>query len=177
MVRYIAFLNGLNAQGQKVTTMEELRGYFEELLGLQNVITYIQSGNVLFESEATDEVDLRTKIEKQLRERLGYNVTVILRMFHEIRNVIKNNPFDHLRVDDTRNLYVTLLSDVPPYAVRGSLGVYSNDAEDARLVKREVYILSSNYGKTCFPNSLIEKKLGVAATTRNWATLNKILEL
>ena len=177
MVRYIAFLNGLNPSGQKLTTMEQLRSYFEELLGLQNVSTYIQSGNVLFESEASDEVDLRNKLEALLSEKLGYDVTVIIRMFHEIKNVLKNNPYDHLRADDTRMLYVTFLSDVPPYAVRGSLGVYSNDAEDARLVKREVYILSSNYGKTCFPNSLIEKKLGVAATTRNWATLNKILEL
>src|ERR1700739_875983 len=126
MVRYIAFLNGLNAVGQKFTTMEELRSYFEEFIGFQNVTTYIQSGNVLFESEATDEVDLRTKIEKQLRDKLGYEVTVILRMFHEIKSVIKNNPFDHIKNDETRKLFVTLLSDVPPYAVRGSLGVYSN---------------------------------------------------
>ena len=177
MIRYIAFLQGINPAGQKQVTMDEVRDYFEELLGLQNISTYIQSGNVLFESEATDETDLRYKLEKQLKDRLGYEVKVILRMFHEIRNVIKNNPFDQLKTADTRNLYVTLLSDVPPYSVRGSLGVYSNDAEDARLVKREVYILSGNYGKTCFPNSLIEKKLGVAATTRNWATLNKILDL
>lgn len=176
MVRYVAFLRGINVAGQKLITMDELREHFE-LPGFQNISTYIQSGNVLFESEETDEVELRKKIEKQLKDKLGYDVTVILRMFHEIRNVIKNNPFDHIKNDDTRNLYVTFLSDIPPYAVRGSLGVYSNDAEDARLVKREVYILSSNYGKTCFPNSLIEKKLGVAATTRNWTTLNKILDL
>jgi len=177
MVRYIAFLNGINPPGQKLTTMEELKEYFEEIDGVRNVSTYMLSGNVLFEADEIDETDRRRQIEKKLRDKLGYEVTVIIRMYNDIKNVIRNNPFDDIKQDDARKLYVTLLSDVPAYSVRGSLGVYSNDAEDARLVQREVYILSSNYGKTCFPNSLIEKKLGVAATTRNWTMLHKILEL
>jgi uncharacterized protein (DUF1697 family) len=176
MVRYVAFLRDINSMGHTPVDMGALRTYFE-LPGFQNVATYIQTGNVLFETEETDEKLLREQIEARLKEKLGYPVTVLIRMVHELKNVIKNNPFDNIGSDENRNLYVTFLSEYPPYDVRGSLGVYSNDAEDARLVKREVYIHSSNYGKTCFPNSLIEKKLGVAATTRNWMTLNKILEL
>jgi uncharacterized protein (DUF1697 family) len=176
MIRYVAFLRDINVSGHAPISMDDLCQYFE-LPGFHNITTYIQTGNVLFETEETDEVMLRQKIEKQLKEKLGYEVTVLLRMVHELKNVIKNNPFNHIRSDETRNLYVTFLSNYPSYDVHGALGVYSNDAEDARLVKREVYILSSNYGKTCFPNSLIEKKLGVSAITRNWMTLNKILEL
>ncbi len=176
-MRYIAFLNGINPPGKKFSSMEELTDFFMELDGVKNVTTYLLSGNVIFESPEVDEAILRAQLERKLRERLGYDVTAIIRLYDDIKAVINDNPFDDIKQDDARKLYVTLLSDVPPYAVRGALGVYSNDAEDARLVKREVYILSSNYGKTCFPNSLIEKKLGVSATTRNWAMLHKILEL
>lgn len=156
--------------------MDDLCTYFQ-LPGINNVSTYLQSGNVLFETDEMDEDVLRDSMEKQLEQRLGYEVKVILRMAHELKNIIKNNPYENLRSDDNRKLYVTLLSGFPANDVRGSLGVYSNDAEDARIVKREVYILSSNYGQTCFPNSLIEKKLGVYSTTRDWITINKMAEL
>jgi uncharacterized protein (DUF1697 family) len=156
--------------------MEELRQHFE-MPGIQNVSTYIQSGNVIFDSELSDEVALRHMIERQLESKLGYKVTAILRMFHELKQIIKNNPFDTIKAEDKFKLYVTFLADVPSFDVRGSLGVYSNDAEYARVVNKEVYIYTSNYGKTCFSNTFIEKKLGLAATTRNWATVNKLIEL
>ena len=176
MMRYIAFLRGINVSGQRLVSMDDLKAYFG-MPGINNVSTYLQSGNVLFETDEMDEELLCNKIEAQLHLKLGYEVRVILRMFHELNNIVKNNPYDHLRSDDNRKLYVTLLSGFPANDVRGSLGVYSNDAEDARIVRREVYILSSNYGQTCFPNSLIEKKLGVFSTTRDWITINKMLEL
>ncbi len=176
MIRYVAFLDGINVAGHDVVSMDDLRSYFEQL-GFTAVSTYTQSGNVLFETEATDESLLQHLIAHQLKEKLGYEVVVIVRMFHELRNVIKNNPYEALKMSDNRSLYITFLSETPPYAMRGALGVYSNDAEDARLVKKEVYILTANYGQTCFPNSLIEKKLGVSATTRNWMTVNKLVEL
>jgi uncharacterized protein (DUF1697 family) len=176
MIRYVAFLRGINVSGQKLIKMEELRAHFQ-MPGIENITAYIQSGNVLFETEETNEALLRNKIEQQLQQKLGYRVTAVLRMFHEIGNVIRNNPFDTIKTEEKSKLYVTFLSEVPSYDLRGSLGVYSNDAEYARVVNREVYIFSTNYGKTCFSNTFIEKKLGVAATTRNWATVNKITEL
>ncbi|MCD6010553.1 MAG: hypothetical protein K0Q79_415 [Flavipsychrobacter sp.] len=173
MIRYVAFLRGFNASGQ--VSMEELNEQFG-LCGFHNVKTYIQTDNVVFETEDTDEAAIARKIEKQLKDKLGFEVKVIIRMLHEIKNVLKNNPYINMNKQE-RNLYVTFLSEVPSPLVRGALEVYSNDAEDARLFKREVYIHSNNYGKTCFPNSLIEKKFGVTATTRNWSLLNRILEL
>jgi uncharacterized protein (DUF1697 family) len=176
MIRYVAFLRGINVSGHNLVKMEDLRQYFQ-MPGIYNVSTYIQSGNVLFESEEYDETVLRAKIEKQLSDKLGYKVPVVLRMSHELKSIIANNPFDHIKTEDTMKIYVTFLTDTPAFSVRGSLGVYSNDAEDARVVKREVYIRTGNYGKTCFSNTVIEKKMGMTATTRNWATINKILEL
>ncbi len=177
MKRYIVFLRGINVSGHNMVKMETLKAYFEEILGIHNVITYVQSGNVLFELAETEERLLKQTIEKQLEEKLGYKVTAIVRTFDDVKKVVKNNPFVTIKTEEKTKLYVTFLSEIPSYDVRGSLGVYSNDAEYARVVNREVYIFTGNYGKTCFSNSFIEKKLGVDATTRNWATLNKILEL
>ena len=163
--------------GQKMIKMDELAACFAAMPGIQNVSTYTQSGNVLFDSTETDELKLRTDIEHMLENCLGYKVQAILRVFGDLKKVVTNNPFDTIKTEDKPKLYVTFLTDIPPYDLRGSLGVYSNDAEYARVVHREVYIYSGNYGKTCFSNSFIEKKLGLTATTRNWATVNKILEL
>lgn len=176
MIRYIAFLRSINVAGHNSVKMEDLRSYFE-MPGIENISTYIQSGNVLFESEETDERKLTNKISDQLQNKLGYPVTVILRSMFDLKKVVKNMPYDTIKTEEKSKLYVTFLADVPPFDVRGSLGVYSNDAEYARVVNREVYIVSPNYGKTCFSNTFIEKKLGLQATTRNWATVNKILDL
>ena len=176
MIQYVAFLRGINVAGRNMISMEDLAQYFE-LPGIRNVSTYIQSGNVIFESDEANDTILRGKIEKQLHAKLGYNVPVILRTMKELNSIIRNNPFDHIKTEDSNKFYVTFLPEIPEYAVRGSLGVYSNDAEDARLVKRDVYILTGNYGKTCFTNTLIEKKMGMPATTRNWATINRLIEL
>jgi uncharacterized protein (DUF1697 family) len=156
--------------------MEELRDVFESL-GFKNTLTYVQSGNVLFEADETDEDKLRTQIERQIERTFGSHIPVIIRMIHDLKKIVKNLPYDSIKEEDKGKLYVTFLSEAPSYDVKGALGVYSNDAEYARVIKREVYVYSGNYGKTCFSNSFIEKKLRVSATTRNWATINKILEL
>lgn len=176
MTRYVAFLRGINVSGQKLIKMEDLRA-FMEMPGITDVTTYIQSGNVLFTSDELDENILRKRIEAQLEEKLGYKVVAILRMMRELHNVVKNMPFDTIKTEEKNRLYVTFLTDVPAIDAQGIMGVYSNDAEYARIVHKEVYVYSPNYGKTCFSNTFIEKKLGMQATTRNWATVNKLLEL
>ncbi len=175
MIRYAAFLRGLNTVGSNFVSMEQLQEYFA-IPGLENIRVLIQPDNVLFESDETDEDKLSKTIEAHLLDKLGYEIKVIIRMVHELKNIIRNNPFDHINSDDIRNLYVTFLSATPPASVRGALEVHSNDAEDARLVKREVYVLAANYGKSRFSNAMIEKKFGLTATTRNWYTLNKLVE-
>lgn len=177
MTRYVALLRGINIAGQNLVSMESLRTYFEEIPGIENVITYVQSGNVLFDGPLTNGHELINTIETKLTERLGYPVNVLLRLFSEMVDIVQNNPLTTVKTEEKNRLYVTFLSDEPAYDVRGSLGVYSNDAEYARVLNREVYVYSNNYGKTCFSNTFIEKKLGVKATTRNWATVNKLIEL
>ena len=156
--------------------MEELRAHFE-IPGFKNIVTYIQSGNVLFDTKETDESKLRNKIEKQLTLKLGYDVPAIIRSINDIGNTIKNNPFPKPIADDKRKLYVTLLSGTPEASLHKTLDAYRNEGEEFRILDRQVYLMLPGYGTTRLSNALIEKKLGHIATTRNWATLNKILEL
>lgn len=175
-MRYIAFLRGINVSGQKLIKMEDLRGYFK-LPGFKNIGTYIQSGNVLFDHDETDEAMLCKKIEAQLRRKTGHEVIAVLRTLDELKHVIGRYPFEQQNTDDDRKRYVTFLSAPPIDSLKNVLDAYANEKEDLRLINREVYILTTSYGDTKFSNTFIEKKLKVAATTRNWATVNKVLEL
>lgn len=176
MISYVALLHGIHLIGQRPVSGEELNKYFESA-GFSNIRSFIQTGNVLFDSEETNESVLQSNIEKIIYSNLGYRVTVLIRMIHDVKKVIKNNPFDNLSHTEKQNLYVTFLSHLPAPALKGALGVYSNDAEYARVVNKEVYVYSPNYGMTCFSNNFIERKLGVTATTRNWAVITRLPEL
>ena len=176
MSRYVAFLKGINVSGQKLIKMEELRKHFD-IPGFKNVVTYIQSGNVLFDAKETDTAKLRAKIEKMLAAKLGYEVSVIVRSIDEIKQTIKRNPYPNAETESERKLYITLLSDIPDKAMHASLDKYKAESEEFSIIEREVYLLLASYGNTKLSNALIEKKLAVTGTTRNWATLNKILEL
>jgi len=176
MSRYVAFLRGINVSGQKLIKMEELRKHFE-MPGFKNITSYIQSGNVLFDTKETDEAKLRSKIEKQLAAKLGYQVSTIVRSTTNIETIIKNNPFTFIEKSDIRKVYIALLSDSPPASLHKTLDAYKKDGEEFMILEREIYLLLGSAADTKLSNALIEKKLGVVSTTRNLATMNKVLEL
>lgn len=175
MTRYIAFLRGINVSGQKLIKMEDLRQYFE-VAGFENVVTYIQSGNVLFDTAEKDEASLRKKVETLLADKLGYDVPTIIRSIKDLKKVVKNIPFQNLSTE-TRKLHVTFLSAIPAASQKGSLDAFKNEVEEVCVINREVYLLTEAYGNSKLSNTLMEKKLGVTATSRNLATINKILTL
>lgn len=176
MARYIALLRGINVSGQKLIKMEELRKHFE-IPGFRNIVTYIQSGNVLFDTEDKKQELIRKKIEDQLIVKLGYAVPAIVRSLADIKSVIKSNPFDEPKAGEKVKLYVSFLSGIPAPGLNEALEAFSNESEQVKVINREVYLLSESYGTSRFPNTFIEKKLGVQSTVRNWNTVNKILEL
>ncbi len=175
MTKYVAFLRGINDIGRNPVSMNELKDQFE-MLGFSSVITYGQNGNVLFDAEEADYETFREQIEPQLEASFGFKIPVIVRRFRDIQQIVENNPFDNVKASEVSKWYVTFLSGTPPNEVKGYLGVYSNDSEYARIGQKEIYIYAANYTKTHFSNSYIERTLGCTATTRNWATVNKLLE-
>src|SRR5438552_19199303 len=108
MTKYIAFLRGINVSGQKLIKMEDLSRMFAEF-GFHNVKTYIQSGNVIFETAEPNPDTLTEKIEQGLHESLGYEVTVILRTFLEVEDLVKRDPFKGTKADGNAKMYVTFL--------------------------------------------------------------------
>ncbi|WP_314585135.1 DUF1697 domain-containing protein [Paenibacillus terrigena] len=177
MTTYIALLRGINVSGQKIIKMEHLRQIFEAL-PVHNVRTYIQSGNVLFEAEEQPTDFLSAQIEQTLRDALGYDVRTVVRSSEELAEVIARSPYAGEVQGEKEKIYVTFLSALPSESNIAQLMTFKSDVDDFQVSGHEVYIrCRESYGKSIYSNNFMEKKLGVAATTRNWATVNKLLAL
>jgi uncharacterized protein (DUF1697 family) len=175
MKRYIAFLRGINVSGHNLVKMDVLKGIFL-MPGIKDITTYIQSGNVLFDTKPIDNILLQQKIEKQLLKELGFPVKVIVRSITEVGQVIASNPFTELPEGDARKLYVTFLGTEPIADKVAELQALCTGSDEQMVITgTTLYFLSPAYGNTKFSNTFVEKKLGVSATTRNWATLNKVV--
>lgn len=177
MERYIAFLRGINVSGQKIIKMEILRRAFTES-GFSNVKTYIQSGNVLFNSEVHDNSLLIRTIENLIQKTFGFHTDVILRRHSDIESILSSSNFSMIQTDVEKKYYITFLKE--EYAEPLTLPLFSKnkDVEIIHQNNMELISISTVYkGTYGFPNSFIEKLTGIPATTRNPNTLNKILNL
>ena len=175
MKTYIALLRGINVSGHKKIKMPELKAMFEDL-GFTNLRTYIQSGNVVFES-ATG-IDLENKISAKIQEKFGFDVSVICRTSGEMEKVITRNPYAEMAGFETEKLYVTFLQQTPSSEKLEMLKGFTFEPEMYSVSGKEIYIYCFNgYGNTKLDNMFFEKKLKVSATTRNWRTINKLIEM
>lgn len=171
----IAFLRGINVSGQKIIKMSELKAAFEDS-GYVKPATYIQSGNVVFDSSKNIHADTASDISAMIRIRFGFEVTVIVKTTKELSRIIAENPFP--AETGTGRLYATLLSENPSTAAIKELAVYDNGVDAFIFQKSVIYtVYGRGMGKSEFSNNFIEKKLKVAATTRNWNTLVKLLSM
>lgn len=156
--------------------MEDLSRMFE-LLGFKNVKTFIQSGNVIFEASDKNPKILNKKIEKGLEQFLGYEVTVILRTFKAVENIVKQNPFKGIKAGPNIKMYATFLSEKLNSKPKLPLISPKKDVKIIRIIKSDVFSLTRmQNGRFGFPNIFIEKELGISATTRNWTTVSKIIK-
>jgi uncharacterized protein (DUF1697 family) len=175
-MKYVAFLRGINVGGKNKIKMETLREVCSAL-GFENVKTYINSGNVIFETRKTDDQKLAAKIEKAIEKEFGLQIKTIVRSIDEIENIVKNNPFDG-QFENDKDLHVFFLEENLPEEKREQLLSNNNDNEIYNVKGREVFcllrvsVLDSLMGK-----DYIAKKLKIPSTARNWRTVNKVLEL
>lgn len=175
MTRYVAFLRAVNV-GKRIVKMEHLRQLMDTA-GFNNVSTYIQSGNIMFASRSNNVTALSEKIEKLLLTTYGFEVPTIIRQVSELENVIKNTPFPGVVPDKATQVYITFLSgDAGPHAPQVIASLQSA-AETLHMNNREVYtLIRKNLElKPLDVIAKLEKKLGIPCTTRNWATVNKVI--
>lgn len=172
-MRYIALLRGVNVGGH-VVKMDRLRALFAEL-GLANVRTYIQSGNVFFDTEETDRAALVERIEAHLRAALGYAVPVFLRTVAELEAVVASDAFAHLTVTDDMRLCVMFLAEPLPGALAIPYRSPKGDVEVVRATESEAYVVWRLINGRP-PAAQSFKGLGDRNTTRFFHTTAKILE-
>jgi uncharacterized protein (DUF1697 family) len=178
---YTALLRGINVGGKNKIKMAELRQLLEEA-GLTRVETYIQSGNVIFESKDKEE-ELKEKLENKIRERFGFSVSVILRTSNQLEQIIRNCPYTEKERKEAEALntegesfYVCLFHQAPPEAEAERLKPFAGESDDYRIQGRDIYLLlchSIRNSKLAGNLSLI----GGPATVRNWRTMEKLYSL
>lgn len=176
IMKYAAFLRGINVGGKNKVKMETLREVCGTL-GFENVKTYINSGNVIFENAESDDKKLAERIEKAIEKEFSLSIRVMVRSIAEIEEIIKNNPFDG-QFENDKDLHVFFLDEALPKEKQEQLLANNSEKEMFAVGKREIYcllrvgVLDSLMGK-----DYIAKKLKVSATARNWRTVNKILKV
>lgn len=157
--------------------MADLRTQLSNL-GYENIQTYIQSGNVIFENKKTVPELLAAQITSLIKKVWDYDVPVIVFEPDYLEKVIEENPFFNGRNEDVGRLYVTFLAEKPASENVQNLESYSYPPEELIVKNTAVYLFCPNgYGKTKYDNNFVERKLKVTATTRNWKTCNKLLEM
>jgi uncharacterized protein (DUF1697 family) len=180
MMIYIALLRGINVGGKNIVKMAELKRMLESM-GLSRVQTYIQSGNVLFESN-DEEVRLRQRIEQEFEALFGFSVKVILRTAEELKRIAANCPFSEQEVAEAEalsegeKLYVSMLLEEPSPEGIERLKPYKSESDEYRIVGKEVFLLFRDSVRNSKLAANLEK-LGVPATVRNWKTINKLVNL
>lgn len=177
MATYISILRGINVSGQKLIKMDALRKAYEES-GFSSVATYVQSGNIVFQSDSTNTKKLEQQVTALIKTGFGFDVPVIVLSIEKLKQLIDNNPF--LKEPDKKQDYfhLTFLSEKPEKYDRSIIEVKKQEGEEIACSDEVIYLYCPNgYGKTKLTNNFLEAKLKVNATTRNWKTANELLRI
>ena len=177
MTRHVAFQRAINVGGHGVVKMSDLARRLTAL-GLADVTTFIASGNVIFEAKGKP-LEIAQRIEADLLEWLGYPVATMVRTWDELEALVASNPFKGVTRQPDAKLYVAFLWEPPtrkPKLPRVSEG---SGLRLFRIAGREAFLVAERLpnGKFGVPNLPLEKELGVPATTRNWNTILRLINL
>ena len=174
MTIYIGLLRGINVGGHHKIKMADLKNLLESL-GLQKVKTYIQSGNVLFESVEEAE-QLSKKMEEELNNTFGFPVPVVIRTAEELQQIIQDCPYSTDSLSEGESVQVAFLGGEPSREGIYHMYSYNNDLEECKIKGKEVYFY---FRKSIRDSKLATQlpKLRAPATVRNWKTVVKLEDL
>lgn len=177
MIKYLALLRGINVSGHNMIKMDALKKMLENM-GFQNVETYIQSGNVFFDSEEENAASVGFKIKQEISKVFGYDVPVIMVSKTDLELCFKNNPYLKEKECDIKKLYIAFISKELTAAAINDLKTSNFKPDEVAIDSNRIYIkYAIGAGKTNLDQKYIEKKLNVVATIRNWNTVTKLLEI
>ncbi|HYT76194.1 MAG TPA: DUF1697 domain-containing protein [Vicinamibacterales bacterium] len=173
MTTYIALLRGVNVGGNQMIAMAELRALLETL-GLFDVKSVLQSGNVIFGAAGTSSRALETRLEREVASRLGLTADIHVRTAAEWRAIVEGNPFPGEATRDPGRLLVSVF--------KAPLIASNVSVLQAAITGREVLKADGRHLYMVFPDGfgnsktarLIDKTLGAKGTARNWNTVVKL---
>ena len=177
METLIAFLRGINVGGHHKVPMASLREVLNEL-NCKNVKTLLNSGNIVFDTSETDIQALEDKTEKHLAKSFGFPIPVILRKKTEILQLVENDPFKNVSVNKNIRLYVSFLKHSPECTLTLP---YTSKDNAFRILSIEnktiLSVLDLSISNTTKGMDDLEKNFGKEITTRNWNTIEKIVQV
>lgn len=178
MAKKIAILRGINVGGKRKILMQDLKMLFNDL-GFKNIETYIQSGNVFFDlDENQSDLEISKKIEQAIFRKYKFEVPVIVRSTKDLEMVVKNNPFYQENETDINQLHLTFLKESPVRENSKKAESHNYDPDRFVVQGKHVFVYcEGKYHQTKINNIFFENKLKTTATTRNWKTVLKLLEL
>lgn len=175
MNTFIALFRGINVGGSNILPMKELASLLKGL-GLSNVRTYIQSGNVVFQSKTTNAKDLSHNISTAIGESHGFNPQVFIFSLQELRDAIASNPFPDGQTEP-KTLHLFFLESAPSNPDMDRLETIKTVSERFRLIDAVFYLHApEGIGRSKLAAN-VEKALGVSGTGRNWRSINKIMSM
>jgi uncharacterized protein (DUF1697 family) len=177
MTTYISLLRGINVSGQKKIKMAALKVVYESLK-FEHVKTYIQSGNVVFQS-SNDKVTIKNNIETAIKEHFDFDVPVLILSQEQLENTAKSLPFPAINIEEEGSkIIVFFLSESVSNDQEKTLGAYLTNSEQLVLDQNVIFLYCpEGSGKSKLTNKLIETKLKLTSTARNIKTVNKLLSL
>jgi uncharacterized protein (DUF1697 family) len=177
MTTFVSLFRGINVGGHQTIRMDELKDLHESL-GLKDVVTYIQSGNVVFTSDDADLAQLPGQIEDGFAKKFGFHVKVIVRTSGELRDIIDNNPFQNQHMKESKWVVVMFLATRPDSTALEDLKKTYVGPEELCIIGQELYIYYPNgIGRSKLSHTLIEKKLKTIGTARNWNTILQLQKM
>ena len=177
MTRYVSLFRGINVGGHQTVPMNELKE-LHEALGLKDVVTYIQSGNVVFSSDEADLAQLPRQIEDGFAKKFGFQVKVMVRTSAELQDIIDNNPFQNQTMKEPKLMVALFLATHPESTAMEDLQKTYVGPEELCLIGQELFVYYPNgIGRSKLSLTLIEKKLKTIGTGRNWNTILQLQKL
>jgi uncharacterized protein (DUF1697 family) len=174
---YIALLRGINVSGYNKIKMADLKDSLSSL-DIKNIQTYLQSGNVIFESSISTISELERQIKVKILKDFRYEIPVLVLTKESLNKVFKNNPLLDDTSLDIKKIYTVFLAKTPVKEMFREIQSNPDFPESMVLKNRIIYLYYTNgYGRSKVNNNFFERKLKVAATTRNWNTISKLHEL
>ena len=174
MAKYVAFLRGINVGGHHKVPMKELKDILQNM-GFKNIITLLNSGNVIFETNQAKISELESQIAQQLNSSFGFPIPVIIRSAENLKQLILSNPFSGIEITNETRLYISFLRNKPQTDL---LLPWISEDKSFHILQIDganiISVLDLGIGKTVKGMEALEKLFGKDITTRNWNTILRI---